>query len=723
MRIFGTMKVRLLLLCLTISGILRAQVSDTTVLLPSVTVMYEEDEAQLLWRKLSENWPLYQKQSIQSAKLYTRQSSANNEVSFEQVSNVYLNDNQWFQEVEAFKDYDRPTADFGNNVEFQASFSFQGDYDFNQGTDQGTFSKYPYSKFENQRIEPLNRMVDVEYASSPIAGIMDKNALLHYTFEIVARWESDSSEHATLFFTPEKNRTGWAGQIEVDTRDYRIHQFEGAIGDMEILQHFSYTDLFYVDHQKLSWANGSQQVEYWLTEVNRLPSMSNKPRNLVAIIPDQQVQGTDFWAQYRPKDDKLDAWTARQDSIIRYLNSDEYLDSADAVYNEFHWYEPLVSGVGYRKRSAGTHFFYSPLIGQFNAFGVGGWRWTPFAFGTKRFENDQMLSITGRLNYGLTNADTKGTLGATYTYAPLRNASWTVNIGNDYQQITQSVDLTGLFARSNFIEKTFVEVYHRFEWFNGFYTRLGFEYSKRESIENLDLGNDIFGSLTPPQPFETYTVGQVSAEILIRPYQRYYLKGRQKIVLSSKWPDFRIVFKQGIPNLLNSDVRYSKYECIVEDYMPSNRIGFSHYRVASGGFLNDPSTVRFIEYKWFRGGDYFLYTHPLYTFQNLPETFATPEVYFMANATHHFEGFLLNRVPLIRRLKLNVAMGASMLSIPSRSLMHLETYVGAERKMKLWDQPVRWGVYYGLLPNDMNPGYRIKIGMDFKDTFLDRWNF
>jgi hypothetical protein len=698
-------------------------VSDTTVLLPSVTVVYEENEAELLWRQLSEYWPLYQKQCIESAKLYSRQSTSANEVVFEQVSNIYLNKDLYFQEVIAFKDYDRPIADFGNNVDIQASFSFDGDYDFSQGGDQGTFSKYPYSKFENQCIEPLNRMVDVEYAPSPIAGIMDLNAWSHYTFELVARWESDSSEHATLFFTPRKNRTGWVGQVEVDTRNFRIHQFEGAIGNMEILQQFSSTELFYIHHQKLSWANGSQQVEYWLTEVNRIPSMSDKPRNLVAIIPDQQLQGTDFWAQYRPEDDKLDAWTARQDSIIRYLNSDEYLDSADAVYNEFHWYEPLVSGVGYRKRSAGTHFFYSPLIGQFNAFGVGGWRWTPFAFGTKRFENDQMLSITGRLNYGLTNTDTKGTLGATYTYAPLRNASWTVNVGNDYQQITQSVDLTGLFARSNFIEKTFTEVYHRYEWFNGFYTRLGFEYSKRESIENLDLGNDIFGSLTPPQPFETYTVGQVSAEILIRPYQRYYLKGKRKIVLSSKWPDFRVVFKQGIPNLLNSDVRYSKYEFIVEDYVPSNRLGFSHYRVASGGFLNDPSTVRFIEYKWFRGGDYLLYTHPLYTFQNLPETFATPEVYFMANATHHFEGFLLNRVPLIRRLKLNMALGASMLTIPSRSLMHLETYVGAERKMKLWDQPVRWGMYYGLLPNDMDPGYRIKIGMDFKDTFLDRWNF
>ena len=723
MRIFGTMKVRLLLFCLTISGILRAQVSDTTVLLPSVTVMYEEDEAQLLWRRLSEHWALYEKQSYESAKIYSRQSTASNTVEFEQVSNVYRSQESWYQEVIGFKDYDRPTVDFGSSFSAGATFSFDGDYDFSEGSDKGVFSKYPYSKYEKLRIRPLKRMVDIEYAPSPIVGVMDRNAFNHYDFQIIAKWESDSSEHATLFFTPRDNRVGWTGQVQVDVRDTRIVEFEGAIGEMEVLQHFSTSSLFFVEHQKLSWSNGAFQVEYWASEVNLLPEMADKPRNLVAVIPDQQVQGTDFWAQYRPKDDKLDAWTARQDSIIRYLNSDEYLDSADAVYNEFHWYEPLVSGVGYRKRSAGTHFFYSPLIGQFNAFGVGGWRWTPFAFGTKRFENDQMLSVTGRLNYGLTNADAKGTLGATYTYAPLRNASWTVNIGNDYQQITQSVDLTGLFARSNFIEKTFTEVYHRFEWFNGFYTRLGFEYSKRESIENLDLGNDIFGSLTPPQPFETYTVGQVSAEILIRPYQRYYLKGRQKIVLSSKWPDFRIVFKQGIPNLLNSDVRYSKYEFIVEDYVPSNRLGFSHYRVASGGFLNDPSTVRFIEYKWFRGGDYFLYTHPLYTFQNLPETFATPEVYFMANATHHFEGFLLNRVPLIRRLKLNVAMGASMLSIPSRSLMHLETYVGAERKMKLWDQKVRWGMYYGLLPNDMNPGYRIKIGMDFKDTFLDRWNF
>ena len=138
----------------------------------------------------------------------------------------------------------------------------------------------------------------------------------------------------------------------------------------------------------------------------------------------------------------------------------------------------------------------------------------------------------------------------------------------------------------------------------------------------------MFGARNQPGYFETYTVAQLGAEILIRPFQRYYLKGRQKIVLSSRWPDFRLTFKQGIPDILGSNVRYTKYEFQVEDMVRWGAPGESFYNLISGGFLNDPSTVRFIEYKWFRGGDFLLFTNPLFTMQSLPETFASPEVYF-----------------------------------------------------------------------------------------------
>ena len=160
-------------------------------------------------------------------------------------------------------------------------------------------------------------------------------------------------------------------------------------------------------------------------------------------------------------------------------------------------------------------------------------------------------------NYGFLNNDLKGSLDVEYTYAPMHNGSISLVVADDYEPITQSVDLAGIFARSNFIRKQTVEAYHRYEWFNGFYTRLGLEYSTRSSIEGLQFAqwtNDLFGARNQPAPFETYTVAQLGIEVLIRPFQRYYLKGRRKIVLSSKWPDFRFTFKQGIPDLFGSDV-------------------------------------------------------------------------------------------------------------------------------------------------------------------------
>ena len=329
-------------------------------------------------------------------------------------------------------------------------------------------------------------------------------------------------------------------------------------------------------------------------------------------------------------------------------------------------------------------------------------------------------------NYGFLNNDLKGSLDVEYTYAPMHNGSISLVVADDYEPITQSVDLAGIFARSNFIRKQTVEAYHRYEWFNGFYTRLGLEYSTRSSIEGLQFAqwtNDLFGARNQPAPFESYTVAQLGIEVLIRPFQRYYLKGRRKIVLSSKWPDFRFTFKQGIPDLFGSDVQFSKYEFVVDDMLRFGPLGESFYRFSSGGFLNDPSTVRFIEHKWFRGGDYFLFTHPLYTYQSLEQTFASPSVYLTGSYIHHFDGFFLGKIPGLKKLGLGTSIGATFLSVPDEQINHLESFLGLEKKIKLWDTPTRFGVYYLLQPTDAAAGFRWKMSIDVRDTFKDRWNW
>ena len=78
---------------------------------------------------------------------------------------------------------------------------------------------------------------------------------------------------------------------------------------------------------------------------------------------------------------------------------------------------------------------------------------------------------------------------------------------------------------------------------------------------------------------------------------------------------------------------------------------------------------------------------------------------------------------MVKRLSLGSSIGASFLSVPAEDIHHLEAYVGLERKVKLWDNQMRFGIHYLFQPTDAAGGIRWKVSMDVKDTFTDRWNY
>ena len=701
-------------------------VPDTSVILNQVTIIDGQDPAKALVRSLIKVYAKMDRLKPSNLKRYSRQYSGDYKTIFEQLDFLYFSGKDCFQEVEAYKDYEEKRQEFGASVQAGIDIDMSPGFDFNEDQSEGTFGKYPLTSFQNTSWTPLSRSVLSAYYAHPIPGLLVTGALQNYSFSIESEQFIDGRDIIVLNFEPKNDRIGWTGSASINSTEFKVESITATIDDIEVKQEFAKGNLWYVHSMLFSWSSGINHYESKVVAVNVDIQRSVKNKMMVASVPEEQELRNDFWSTYRPKSEALDAWTARQDSLIRYLNSDVYLDSADAVYNAFHWYEPLVSGVGYRKRSKGTNFYFAPLIGQWNFVGIGGVRWMPSIVAGKRFSNYQSIKLSSNVNYGFLNNDLKGSLDLEYTYAPLHNGSVSFTMGDEYDQITQSIDLAGIFARSNFIRKTFVESYHRYEWINGFYTRLGLEYSQRESIEDLqfaDWTNGLFGARNQPASFETYTVAQLGIEILIRPFQRYYLKGRQKIVLSSKWPDFKFTLKQGIPDIFGSDVSFTKYEMLIEDMLRFGKVGTSFYRLGSGGFLNDASTVRFIEHTWFRGGDYFLFTNPLYTYQTLDSTFASPSVYGTGSFMHHFDGWFLNKIPVLRKLKLGTAIGAAFLAIPNENVYHLESCVGLERKVKLWDTPTRFGIYYMLEPQSATPGFKFKLGVDIKDTFSDRWNF
>ena len=657
-------------------------VPDTSVILNQVTIIDGQDPAKALVRSLIKVYAKMDRLKPSNLKRYSRQYSGDYKTIFEQLDFLYFSGKDCFQEVEAYKDYEEKRQEFGASIQAGIDIDMSPGFDFNEDQPEGTFGKYPLTSFQNTSWTPLSRSVLSAYYAHPIPGLLVIGALQNYSFSIESEQFIDGRDIIVLNFEPKNDRIGWTGSASINSTEFKVESITATIEDIEIKQEFAKDNLWYVHSMLFSWSSGSNHYESKVVAVNVDIQRSVKNKMMVASVPEEQELRNDFWSTYRPKSEALDAWTARQDSLIRYLNSDVYLDSADAVYNAFHWYEPLVSGVGYRKRSKGTYFYFAPLIGQWNFVGIGGVRWMPSIVVGKRFSNYQSIKLSSNVNYGFLNNDLKGSLDLEYTYAPLHNGSVSFTMGDEYDQITQSIDLAGIFARSNFIRKTFIESYHRYEWINGFYTRLGLEYSQRESIEDLqfaDWTNGLFGARNQPASFETYTVAQLGIEILIRPFQRYYLKGRQKIVLSSKWPDFKFTLKQGIPDIFGSDVSFTKYEMLIEDMLRFGKVGTSFYRLGSGGFLNDASTVRFIEHKWFRGGDYFLFTNPLYTYQTLDSTFASPSVYGTGSFMHHFDGWFLNKIPVLRKLKLGTAIGAAFLAVPNENVYHLESFVGLER--------------------------------------------
>ncbi|MDA9286867.1 DUF5686 family protein [Schleiferiaceae bacterium] len=701
--------------------------NDTSIILQQVTVIDHEDPAKVLVKALKQNWRRLERSAPDNLKYYSRKyTSSTNAVDFEQVAHVFFNGPVVRQEVQAYRDYSKYAPNDGRSVRFDASFTINPSFDFNGDQDAGLFEKYPEMSFDRAFFYPFSSNEIPEASARTVSGLLDWDCFNVYEFRWLKEYLFAGESFVELGFVPKPGMSGWSGTVLINASQLRPISFKGTVGKLTVEQTYTKGHLF--SNAFITIRNNEiKSVFEWQLEGMDLPIIPAVKRAMqVGSLPGDQMRDLSYWEEYRPEGEELDQWTRKQDSLIRYLNSDSYLDSMDAIYNAFHWYEPLFSGIGYRKRSQGTNFYFSPLIGQWNLLGIGGMRWRPSVVLGKRFEKDNAINFYGNLNYGFKNQDMKGSMDVGYTYAPLHNGSVHLKVGDTYDQITQSIDLTGLLARSNFIQKTYVESYHKYEWLNGFYTRLGLEYSKRQSIEGLefaDWSNDLFGARNQPGYFETYTVAQLGAEILIRPFQRYYLKGRQKIVLSSRWPDFRLSLKQGLPNIFGSDVRYTKYEFQVEDMVRWGTPGESFYNFVSGGFLNDPASVRFIEYKWFRGGDFLLFTNPLFTMQSLPETFASPEVYVQSFGVHHFDGFLLDRIPLLNRLGLGTAVGFSALYLPTSNFSYLETYVGLERKVKLWDTPTRFGFYYLTSPAEIDPGFRLKIGIDVRDTFRDRWNF
>ena len=131
---------------------------------------------------------------------------------FEQVSSIYFNTTEPYQEVEAFKDYKAVRADFGNSFQASAQFDFKTDFDPADGLDGGTFEEYPLTNYSNTDWTPLRRVENALIDAVAIPGLLSQGTFFRTSFKLTGEFEDESDYSYTISFAP-KSTKGWKSAV------------------------------------------------------------------------------------------------------------------------------------------------------------------------------------------------------------------------------------------------------------------------------------------------------------------------------------------------------------------------------------------------------------------------------------------------------------------------------------------------------------------------------
>jgi len=155
------------------------------------------------------------------------------------------------------------------------------------------------------------------------------------------------------------------------------------------------------------------------------------------------------------------------------------------------------------------------------------------------------------------------------------------------------------------------------------------------------------------------------ARFRIRFSQKYLTYPDRKYIMGSKYPALWIKIKKAF--LINDDnfAGYTKATLqIYDDYIKLGVFGHSEFNVVAGTFFNKKTIARFLDFHHFNGKETIIGNPNNYSrsFKRLPYyEYSTYGSFVEGHFQHHFDGFLLDKIPLLRKLGWITVVGADFL--------------------------------------------------------------
>ncbi len=230
------------------------------------------------------------------------------------------------------------------------------------------------------------------------------------------------------------------------------------------------------------------------------------------------------------------------------------------------------------------------------------------------FPGDRLLRVVPEIGYNFTYKEFYWNAHADFSYLPERRGMVHVEAGNG-NRIYSSDVLDELEAvpdslfdfdqfRLDYFKDLYFSVSHEIEPVNGFDVLVGLKVHRRTLIDKPELPPD--GSRNAPSLGNGFLESVQDAYISFAPHVRlrwtpclyYYMNGRRKMNLRSRYPTMTLDWERGIRGVFGSTSEYERWEFDLQQQIRIGLLRNIYYRVGAGAFTNQRNTY-FIDFEYF----------------------------------------------------------------------------------------------------------------------------
>lgn len=395
-----------------------------------------------------------------------------------------------------------------------------------------------------------------------------------------------------------------------------------------------------------------------------------------------------FWEDKRPVPLTLEESADYQlkDSIQVIRKTQKYLDSVDAKKNKFKL-SSLLFGYSYDNTFKEKYYTLNTPLENMAFNTVQGWHGS-FGFNYLKLDKEAgtAFQFNTSLNYGLSDKRARPTAGLYYRFNRFSRPILRLKAGNEARQFNNEEpitpignSITSLFFESNFAkfyDLTFLEFSHSQEITNGVQTNISLGFEDRKPLFNttdftyIDEANNQYTSNNPLEPenedsaaIDDHTIVKLGVDVRIRFGQQYlnYPDGKFNIP-NELYPSLYLGYEKGFASSSVAN-HYDQFKIRLAQSFDIADKGEFAYNFRAGAFINQED-ISFVDYQHFNGNESYITRNDyMESFFLLPYyELSTNEQYLEGHAEHNFNGFIMNRIPLLKKLNAHLIVSGKFLA-------------------------------------------------------------